>query len=271
MSSNELIIFVPFILCLLAIVFLISVRNSQQHTGTNTNLISLRQSINADEYYNEEEDILEQEEDNEEEDIDSAGEGTSTAVRIKKIGKKKGKKLQRKEEMRQYREYMDQQRELRRAQDEILEEEYKRKKAEEAIQRADEQEKRRKQQEKIAKRQEKEQLAKQKEYEKLVKQKQKLYQKYHSKIKNWVKETKICHLQELAKKIGLSIDDTTEILERLCKEDGEFELSLWSDDKSTFMFVLQEDYQQFIQYMDQHDGKLIVDEVINNPITLFST
>ncbi|CAO3622841.1 unnamed protein product [Cunninghamella echinulata] len=202
--------------------------------------------------------------------MDSAGEGTSTAVRIKKIGKKKGKKLQRKEQLRQYREYMDQQKELRRAQDEILEEEYKRKKAEEAIQRQDELDKIRKQQAKIAKQQEKELLAKQKDYEKLLKRKQQLYQKYHNKIKSLVKVTKIFQIQELAKKMGLSIEDTADILEKLCNNDSEFELSLWSDDKSTFMFVLPEDYQRLTNYMDQNDGKLMIEEVINNPTSLFT-
>jgi hypothetical protein len=33
-----------------------------------------------------------------------AGEGSSTAVRVKKVGKKRGEKLKRKEQMRQYRE-----------------------------------------------------------------------------------------------------------------------------------------------------------------------
>lgn len=40
----------------------------------------------------------------EESDENDAGEGSSTAVRIRKVGKKRGEKLRRKEEMRQYRE-----------------------------------------------------------------------------------------------------------------------------------------------------------------------
>lgn len=45
------------------------------------------------------EDAVEQRED--------VGEGSSTAVRVKKIGKKKGEKLRRKEQMRQYHEVTD--------------------------------------------------------------------------------------------------------------------------------------------------------------------
>lgn len=47
---------------------------------------------------------FEQEQEAESEDSDDVGEGSSTAVRIRKVGTKRGKKLQRKEQMRQYRE-----------------------------------------------------------------------------------------------------------------------------------------------------------------------
>jgi hypothetical protein len=44
--------------------------------------------------------------DDDEEEVaeNDAGEGSSTAVRVKKVGKKRGEKLKRKEQMRQYRE-----------------------------------------------------------------------------------------------------------------------------------------------------------------------
>ncbi|KAF9433483.1 Thymidylate synthase [Entomortierella beljakovae] len=60
----------------------------------------------------------------EEEEEDEAGVGSSSGVtaatRIKKIGKKRAEKLQRKEQMRAYREFMDMQREERRQQDELF-------------------------------------------------------------------------------------------------------------------------------------------------------
>ncbi|KAI8338378.1 hypothetical protein BC941DRAFT_451578 [Chlamydoabsidia padenii] len=200
---------------------------------------------------------------------DNAGEGSSTAtLRIRKVGKKKGEKLRRKEQMRQYREYMDHQRDARRAQDEILDEEYRRQKAEEAIQRADEMEKRRKRQEKLARQEEKARLNQLKQQEKEMTRAQQRFQKYHTKIKTWVKDTKVCHVDELAKHVGLTVEDTVAILQQLCDTDPDFDLALWSNDRSTLMYVVPSDYDRLAKYMDQHHGKLVVNEVLGDPFLI---
>ncbi|ORZ13534.1 hypothetical protein BCR42DRAFT_439249 [Absidia repens] len=198
-----------------------------------------------------------------EENNDNAGEGSST-LRIRKVGKKKGEKLRRKEQMRQYREDMNQQHEARRAQDEILDEEYRRRKAEEAIQRADEMEKRRKRQEKMAKQEEKARLAQAKQEEKELVQKQKRFQKYHAKLKARIKDLKVCNVGELAKYLGISAEETDSIIQQLCDSDTDFDLSLWSDDRSTFMFVVLSDYDRVKEYMEQHQGSVKIKEALDD-------
>jgi hypothetical protein len=217
-----LIVFIPVIVCIVAILILLDFRQRQNHpeqyrkidTTTmgcyyvtkmifsiapaatiNTTTRAIRQP---------EEFVHESEEESEEESDDNHGEGSSTAVRVKKVGKKRGEKLRRKEQMRQYREYMDQQRELRRAQEEIYEEEFQRKKVEDSIKRTDEMEKRRKEKEKKAKQQEKEALKRIKNEEKDAKKRQTRFSKYSDKVRKMVKENKLCKTSDLARSIGLT-------------------------------------------------------------------
>ncbi|CAO3681050.1 unnamed protein product [Rhizopus stolonifer] len=126
--------------------------------------------------------------------------------------------------LRQYREYMDQQIKERKAQDEVFEELFKRKQWEESIRRTDELEKMRKEKVKKAKQEEKENLKKQKVDEKNAKLRESKYNKYHPKIKKWIKENKFCQIEDLAKIIGLSSEDVEYILKQLCQRDSEFEL-----------------------------------------------
>ncbi|KAI9273609.1 hypothetical protein BY458DRAFT_435030, partial [Sporodiniella umbellata] len=181
-------------------------------------------------------------------------EGSSSSLRTRKIGKKKGEKLKRKEAKRQYRE-ANQQIKERKAQEKVYDEIFRQKQLEESIKRADELEKMRKEKAKKAKQEEKENTKKQKAEEKDKKQKEARYNKYHTKVKAWVKEKKECLFSHLAKQMGLSEEDIEYILERLCETDPEFELCIWSEDH--FLFVTQEDYERFGQRLKE-EGKVSI-------------
>lgn len=99
---------------------------------------------------------------------------------------------------------MDRQRDIRRAQDEIYEEEFRRKKIEQSIKRTDEMEKRKKEKEKKAKAEAKEELKLQKLKEKDAKKKQSRFGKYNEKLKKLVKEKRLSDTHELAKLMGLT-------------------------------------------------------------------
>lgn len=82
---------------------------------------------------------------------------------------------------------MEQQRQIRKAQEEIYEEEFRRRKLEESIKRTDEMDKRKREKEKKAKADEKEGLKKQKNEEKDAKKRQARFDKYKEKVKKLVK------------------------------------------------------------------------------------
>ncbi|KAG0784156.1 hypothetical protein G6F57_012854 [Rhizopus arrhizus] len=250
-NSIPLLAFLPILICTLSILFLLDLyrkRNQEQRERIQQFEEQLHQE-------------LQQEIDSNEENSDNdVGEGSSTSVHIKKIGKKKGEKLKRKEAKRQYREYLDQQIQARKAQEEILEEQFRRKQLEESIRRADELEKIRKEKAKKAKQEEKEELKKQKVQEKNAKARQTKYSKYHQKIKTWVKQHKFCEVEDLAQAMGLNNEDTEYILKQLCKDDPEFDLCLWSGNQ--FLFVTRNDYEKFNQDLKEkgkisiHEGKV---------------
>lgn len=160
---------------------------------------------------------------------DNHGEGSSTAVRVKKVGKKRGEKLRRKEEKRRYREYMDQQRDLRRAQEEAEEEEYRRIKMEQSMQKTDEMEKRRKEKEKQAKAKAKEELKMQALQEKDAKKRQSRFSKYSGKLTKLVKERKLCDTHALAKSMGLS-QEVGLVVEYCCQMAGDTEFAYIGSD-----------------------------------------
>ncbi|CDS13034.1 hypothetical protein LRAMOSA05218 [Lichtheimia ramosa] len=262
-GNNEFstILLIPIAICLLGILVLLEIRKQQQQRSDDT------YSTQAVEDFSEEEDdmIPEDAGPSVEQDV---GEGSSTAVRVKKIGKKKGEKLRRKEQMRQYHEYMNQQRELRRAQDEILEEEFKRRKAEEAIRRAQEEEKRKKQQAKKAKQEEKERQKREKAEEKELKKKQSRFEKYHGRITDAVKTMRVCTMESLSSVVRLTPEETEEILRELCATSPEFSLSLWSG--STFMFITEQDYGRISAYLLKH-GKTPIKQAGSHLISILTS
>ncbi|KAL7317875.1 hypothetical protein PS15m_004173 [Mucor circinelloides] len=250
------VVFIPIILCVVGILVLLDIRQRQrnpQYAPIDTHPQAFEQQLLDD--------VDEQDVDEEDASDDNHGEGSSTAVRVKKVGKKRGEKLRRKEEMRRYREYMDHQRELRRAQEEVYEEEFRRKKIEQSIKRTDEMEKRRKEKEKKAKAVAKEELKLQKLQEKDAKKRQSRFSKYSEKLKKLVKERKLCDTNELAKWMGLSQQEVIDMLQQLCDQDDEFELCLWSG-TDTFLFITRDDYAHFNEQfkakgkMSIHDAKL---------------
>ncbi|RCH98095.1 hypothetical protein CU098_003315 [Rhizopus stolonifer] len=196
-----LIVFIPIIICAICILVLLDIRKKRNDPQINDDQDHVFDETNHPN--------VSSEEDN--------GEGSSTAVRVKKIGKKRGEKLKRKEQMRQYREYMDQQREIRRAQEEIAEEEFRRKRIEDSIKRQDELQKLRKEKEKKAKQEQKEELKKQQLQEKDAKKKQARFGKYSHKVKQWVKDKKLCDLDQLSASIGLEKQDIIDILKQLTR------------------------------------------------------
>lgn len=170
---------------------------------------------------------------------------------------------------------MEQQRQIRKAQEEIYEEEFRRRKLEESIKRTDEMDKRKREKEKKAKADEKEGLKKQKNEEKDAKKRQARFDKYKEKVKKLVKvnciiclllffihtvgqETKLCQLNDLAKLLGLSKEEVVDILQQLCAQDMEFELCLWSG-TDTFLFITRDDYNDFSQNL-KGKGKISVED-----------
>ncbi|KAG2194655.1 hypothetical protein INT47_002339 [Mucor saturninus] len=248
-GGTPLFVFIPLIVCIISIIFLLDIRR-RRNLPIQFNTIHDEPDLVDDELIPDEE-----EEDLEEDD---AGEGSSTAVRVRRVGTKRGEKLRRKEQMRQYREYMEQQRQIRKAQEEIYEEEFRRRKLEESIKRTDEMDKRKREKEKKAKADEKEGLKKQKNEEKDAKKRQARFDKYKEKVKKLVKETKLCQLNDLAKLLGLSKEEVVDILQQLCAQDMEFELCLWSG-TDTFLFITRDDYNDFSQSL-KGKGKISVED-----------
>ncbi|KAI9023739.1 hypothetical protein CLU79DRAFT_114674 [Phycomyces nitens] len=245
MSSKDdlpFIIFVPLILCLLGIGFLLSIRREQQ-----TQLTHPLEAV-ADEN-----------------EAGDPAEGSSSATRIRKIGKKRGEKLKRKEQKRQYQEYLQQLNEARKAQDQRLEEEYRQHKLEESIRRADELDQLRKTQAKNAKREQDEKQKKTKEEEREQKRKETRFVKYSEKIKLVVKKLKVCTMEEVGLALGMEPKDCKDMLEEVCGSDPQFSLCLWTED--TFMFVTEEDYGQLKEYASEH-GKLSVKEAVEQDFFL---
>ncbi|KAI8346526.1 hypothetical protein B0O80DRAFT_240025 [Mortierella sp. GBAus27b] len=139
------------------------------------------------------------------EEEDDGGVGSSngaaaagSASRIKKIGKKKAEKLQRKEQMRAYREFMEMQREERRQQEEMF-------KAQEAIQQEERRRKRSEQieQDKKRKEQRKEKEAKENATRMKRIQTEKLKQdKARKDLREYIQRVKTFRLPTLAKRLG---------------------------------------------------------------------
>jgi hypothetical protein len=65
--------------------------------------------------------------------------------------------------------------------------------------------------------------------------------------------------------MGLTVEETEAILQQLCDTDPEFQLALWSDDRSTLLYVIPSDYDRLTDYMEQHQGKLVVNEAAADP------
>ncbi|KAI8146918.1 hypothetical protein BJV82DRAFT_371278 [Fennellomyces sp. T-0311] len=236
MAGNDLlIVFIPIAICVLGILVLLEL---------HTTAIASLQDLDDSDSEQLENYVQEAEGDND------PGEGSSTAIHVKKIGKKKGEKLKRKEQMRQYREYMNHQRDLRRAQDDVFEEEFRRRKAEESIRREQESERRRKAQQKKAKQEEKEREKREKAEEKVAKRRRSRFEKYSGRIADAAKRLKVCTMETLASTSGFSEEEATEILKELCATSPEFRLSLWSE--STFMFVTEEDYGKLARYLEKN-------------------
>ncbi|KAG0166752.1 hypothetical protein DFQ28_006927 [Apophysomyces sp. BC1034] len=255
-SEFPVLLLLPLFLCLCGILVLLEIRRRQN--DPNYRLIhphvTEQNHEHATEMISSDDDHSGHENDDDNDDI---AEGSSTAVRVKQIGKKKAEKLRRKEQMRQYREYMNQQNEARRVQDEILEEEFKRKKAEESIRRAEEMEAKRKAVEKKNKKIEAERQQKEKIAVKEAKQKRARYNKYSTKVKEVVQNLRFCALDQVGQMTGLAEEEVSEILQVLCTEDPEFELSLWSG--STFLFVTKDDYAIFTSYMAKNGSISVKD------------
>ncbi|KAI8639012.1 hypothetical protein BD408DRAFT_422130 [Parasitella parasitica] len=245
-----LVVFIPIILCVIGILALLDIRQRQRNP---------QYALNDTHQQTFEQQAM-QEDEQEDESDDDHGEGSSTAVRVKKVGKKRGEKLRRKEEMRRYREYMDHQRDLRRAQEEIYDEEFRRKKMEESIKRTDEMERRKKEKERKAKADAKEELKLQKLQEKDAKKRQSQFSKYSEKLKKLVKEKKLCDVRELARIMGLSQEEAVDILKQLCDQDVEFELCLWSG-TDTFLFITQKDYSEFDGHF-KTKGKMSIHDAV---------
>ncbi|KAI9260583.1 hypothetical protein BDA99DRAFT_560657 [Phascolomyces articulosus] len=263
-TNNEvLIVMIPIAICLLGILLLLEIRERLRSDSGDGSITSL-QTVHDDS-------DLELYEENGMEEIETTvgendnGEGSSTAVHVRKVGKKKGEKLRRKEQMRQYNEYMRQQQDLRRAQNEALDEEFRRRKEEEAIKRADESERRRKAKEKKAKQEEKERVKREKAEEKEAKKKKSRFDKYSGRIADTVKRLKICTMETLASKTGFSQEEATDILNELCATSPEFRLSLWSG--STFMFVTEDDYAKLATYLEKN-GKISIKHASHDIMTI---
>ncbi|ORZ03516.1 hypothetical protein BCR43DRAFT_483502 [Syncephalastrum racemosum] len=174
------------------------------------------------------------------------GEGSSAGtLRVRKMGKKRGEKLRRKEQQRQYREYMNHQRDLRRVQDERLEEEFRQRKAIENIRQSEEAEQRKKAQARKAKQEEKERQKRQKAIEKEESRRKSRYSKYHAKVAEAAKRLKLCSMDALARETGLDAEEAEAILRQLCMEAPEFNLSLWSG--NSFLHVTDADYAHLAQ------------------------
>ncbi|KAL0089315.1 hypothetical protein F4703DRAFT_1903804 [Phycomyces blakesleeanus] len=252
-SKDDLpfIIFVPLILCLLGIGFLLSIRREQQ--------TQLAHALEADQDLNDSDTVADEIE------AGDPAEGSSTATRVRKIGKKRGEKLKRKEQRRQYQEYLHQQNEVRKAQEQRQEEEYRQRKLEESIRRADELDQLRKTQAKNAKREQDERQRKLKEEEREQKRKDARFVKYSEKIKLLVKKLKVCTMEEVGLTLGMEPKDCKDMLEMICALDPQFSLCLWTDD--TFMFVTEEDYGQLKEYASEH-GKLSVKEAVEQDFFL---
>ncbi|KAK4520288.1 uncharacterized protein ATC70_008421 [Mucor velutinosus] len=251
-----LFVFIPLILCIVGILVLLDIRQRQRnppHVPINTQPQAFEQQFLHD---RDDQDDGEQDASD-----DNHDEGSSSAVRVKKVGKKRGDKLRKKEEKRRYREYMDQQRDLRRAQEEADEEEYRRIKMEQSIQRTDEMEKRRKEREKLAKAKAKEELKMQALQEKDAKKRQYRFNKYSDKLKKLVKEKKLCDTHALAKSMGLSQEEVIDMLKQSCDQDDEFELCLWSG-TDTFLFITREDYEHFNEQFSSRGKQSIHDATL---------
>ncbi|KAI8991214.1 hypothetical protein BDF20DRAFT_30116 [Mycotypha africana] len=250
-----LIVFIPIIVCFVSILFLLDYRqrrNAQQpvfHEQDDEQTAALEELMRLRQQHP----VAEQPSDDEQNDV---AEGSSTGVRrrVKKVGKKRGEKLRRKEEMRRYREYMDHQREVQRQQAQFFEEQERIRKVEQTRQRTHELNKLRKQREKQAKAEAKEAAKRQKLEEKEEKKKQYNYNKYSERLKKLVKENKLCSLNDLAKTMKLSAKDIADILKQLCDQDSDFSLSLWSADDQQFLFVTEEDYVHFEKELLQKKG-----------------
>ncbi|KAF7725213.1 hypothetical protein EC973_000379 [Apophysomyces ossiformis] len=205
-SDIPFLLFVPLLVCLFGIAVLLEIRKRQNDPNYHqTSFYTEQPQYDDGRTVLSEDDLSEPDNDNNTED---AAEGSSSAVRVKPIGKKKAEKLRRKEQMRQYREYMNQQNEARRIQEEILEEEFKRKKAEDSIRREEEMEVRRRAQEKKRKQAEAERQEKEKAAAKEMKQKRALYNKYSAKVKSVVqehlKDLRVCALDQVGYITGLA-------------------------------------------------------------------
>ncbi|KAI8071595.1 hypothetical protein BC940DRAFT_293233 [Gongronella butleri] len=157
--------------------------------------------------------------------------------------------------MRQYREYLDQQREMQRAQDLILEEQYRERRAAEQIKQFNELEALRKQQAKQAKKEQKERDAIQKQHEKQEQNDTRLFDKYNIKIKDYLQKHKIVRLDLMAKQFWLQRQQVDTVVQKLFKNDPDFNLCLWSDDGTTVMYVQPDDYRRIGSLLDSQ-GKL---------------
>ncbi|KAI7872652.1 hypothetical protein BDF14DRAFT_1747170 [Spinellus fusiger] len=258
-NTNDLpwIVYVPFTLCLVGIAFLLWIRRKQRQSQygyeADTRTTVQHEPIPTGHDSDTE---LEQLEQHDQQEQDYPAEGSST-VRVRKIGKKKGDKLRRKEQQRQYQEYMQQQAEARRAQEQREEEIYQQRKLEESIRRADEMDRMRKAQAKKERSQENERQQLVKEHDKEKKRAEARFVKYSQKIKCYVEKLKVCTMETVASAVGLEEEQVMAILQQLCLCDKDFALSLCSND--TFVFVTREDYDRLNAYVSSK-GRVSIEE-----------
>ncbi|GAB5588083.1 hypothetical protein Unana1_02983 [Umbelopsis nana] len=270
-NSIPLIAFIPIIICCVAIFILLQYRSTQQREQLSeadaAAIAHLYQDLDNDDI--EGEDEVEGDEQTHEDQDDDPQEGTSTAVRVKKVGKKRAEKLKRKEHMRQYREYLENQREARRYNDQIEEERFRQRKIAESIEREREHEKRMKAQALQQQKLEKERTQKQKSEEKEQKRLQSILQKYGEKIKRIVQENKFITVEQLSMEARTSELDTAYVLKQFLESDPQFGLSLLAEDESSFLYVTDEDYVRLNAYM-QKTGYLKMEDASETVMNILS-
>ncbi|ORX45115.1 hypothetical protein DM01DRAFT_1340198 [Hesseltinella vesiculosa] len=264
MANDIAIIFIPIAICLVGIRFLLTLMAQRQQHRQSHGVLHLNDDDPAEFLQDDIQDDLDGDF-NIVADDDIPNEGSSTGRAVKKVGKKRGEKLRRKEQIRQYREYMDQQREMQRQQDLILEEQYRQRRAEESLRQADELDIIRKNLAKLAKQETKQKDTLRRQEEKKRNQDAQQFAKCRAKVKEHVQKNKISTMENLAKQLWLTEEQTRNILQKLCSTDPYFQLCLWSEDNNTFLNVQADDYTAIHEFLETNQGRILVRQVLEDP------